>query len=135
MFVVNYGTTITVQGARFATFCGTLPSSKPTRTAANGVAPNGEPSGITLAALAGNRELYRDGIHIAFLEGNSTRFLEPVEPEIENLARLALHGHAEPTPHLPRLRRLARLEAARALTDRRARPAGRWLRGSGSKTA
>ena len=36
--------------------------------------------------------LYRDGIPIAFLEGASTRFLAPVEPKIENLARLALHG-------------------------------------------
>ena len=31
---------------------------------------------------------------------------EPVELEIENIARLALHGHAEPAAHLPRLRRL-----------------------------
>jgi hypothetical protein len=42
------------------------------------------------------------------------RSLEPVEPEIENAARLALHGHAEPAAHLPRLRRLAQLEAAQA---------------------
>jgi hypothetical protein len=68
--------------------------------------------------------LYRDGIPIAFLEGGSKRFLAPVEPEIENMARLALHGHAEPVAHLPRLRRLAQ----------RARPAGRWLRASDSKT-
>ena len=70
--------------------------------------------GPKLAALAGNRVLYRDGIPIAFLEGNNTRFLEPIEPEIENVARLALHGHAEPAAHMPRLRRLAQLEAARA---------------------
>lgn len=36
--------------------------------------------------------LYRDGMPIAFLEGDSTRFLEVVEPEIESLARLALYG-------------------------------------------
>ena len=91
--------------------------------------------GPKLAALAGNRVLYRDGIPIAFLEGDNARFLEPVEPEIENLARLALHGHAEPAAHLPRLRRLAQLEAARTLADRRARPAGWWSRASDSKTA
>jgi ATP-dependent Lhr-like helicase len=90
--------------------------------------------GPKLAALAGNRVLYRDGIPIAFLEGGRKRFLAPVEPEIENMARLALHGHAEPAAHLPRLRRLAQLETARALADRRARPAGRWLRASDSKT-
>jgi len=82
--------------------------------------------GPKLAALAGNRVLYRDGIPIAFLEGNDTRFLEPIKPEIENMARLALHGRAEPAAHLPRLRRLAQLEAARASAKkqrrRRARP-------------
>jgi ATP-dependent Lhr-like helicase len=70
--------------------------------------------GPKLAALAGNRVLYRDGIPIAFLEGDTTQLLEPEEPGIENLARLALHGHAKPAPHLPRLRRLGQLEAARA---------------------
>jgi ATP-dependent helicase Lhr and Lhr-like helicase len=74
--------------------------------------------GPKLAALASNRVLYRDGIPIAFLEGDSTRFLEPVEPEIENIARLALHGHVAPAAHLPRLRRFAQLEAARALAKR-----------------
>ena len=77
--------------------------------------------GPKLAALAGNRVLYRDGIPIAFLEGNSTRFLEPLEPSIENMARLALHGHAKPAAHIPRLRRLAQLEAARALGEKRQR--------------
>jgi ATP-dependent Lhr-like helicase len=75
--------------------------------------------GPKLAAIAGNRVLYRDGIPIAFLEGASTRFLAPVEPKIENLARLALHGHAEPAAHLPRMRRLAQLEAAQAAEKRR----------------
>jgi ATP-dependent Lhr-like helicase len=78
--------------------------------------------GPKLAALAGNRVLYRDGIPIAFLEGNSTRLLEPLEPEIENIARLALHGHAKPAAHIPRLRRLAQLEAARVLGEKRRRP-------------
>jgi ATP-dependent Lhr-like helicase len=91
--------------------------------------------GPKLAALAGNRVLYRDAIPIAFLEADSTRLLEAVGPDIENLARAALHGHAEPSAHLPPLRRLAQLEAARALADRRARPAGRLLRASDSKTA
>ena len=77
--------------------------------------------GPKLASLAGNRVLYRDGIPLAFLEGDSTRFLEPVEPEIENRARLALHGHAEPAAHLPRLRRLAQLEAAREADEKRRR--------------
>jgi ATP-dependent helicase Lhr and Lhr-like helicase len=83
--------------------------------------------GPKLAAIAGNRVLYRDGIPIAFLEGDSTRFLVPVEPEIENRARLALHGHAEPAIHLPRMRRLAKLEAAQAVEKRRrARHGGRF---------
>jgi ATP-dependent Lhr-like helicase len=77
--------------------------------------------GPKLASLTGNRVLYRDGIPLAFLEGESTRFLEPVEPEIENEARLALYGHAEPAAHLPRLRRLAQLEAARAADEKRRR--------------
>jgi ATP-dependent Lhr-like helicase len=70
--------------------------------------------GPKLAALAGNRVLYRGGIPIAFLEGNETRFLETVESDIENRARLALRGHAEPAAHLPRMRRLAQLKAAQA---------------------
>jgi ATP-dependent Lhr-like helicase len=77
--------------------------------------------GPKLAALAGNRVLYCGGSPIAFLEGDSTRFLESVAPEIENLARLALHGHAKPAAHLPRLRRLAQLEAARASVSERRR--------------
>ena len=83
--------------------------------------------GPKLAALTGNRVLYRDGIPIAFLEGDETRLLEPVEGEMENRARLALHGHLEPAAHLPRMRRLAQLEAARASAEahrrsRRGRP-------------
>jgi hypothetical protein len=56
--------------------------------------------------------LYRDGIPLAFLEGNGTHFLEPVEQEIERRARLALYGHADPAMHLPRPRRLAQLQVA-----------------------
>jgi ATP-dependent helicase Lhr and Lhr-like helicase len=77
--------------------------------------------GPKLPALAGNRVLYRDGIPIAILEGDATKLLEPVEPEIENMARLALHGHSEPAAHLPRPRRLAQLEAARASAEARRR--------------
>jgi ATP-dependent Lhr-like helicase len=77
--------------------------------------------GPKLASLAGNRVLYRDGIPLAFLEGDNTRFVEPVEPEIESRARLALRGHADPAPYLPRLRRLAELEAARAADYNRPR--------------
>ena len=75
--------------------------------------------GPKLTALAGNRVLYRVGISIAFLEGDAVRFLEPIEPEIENRVRLALYGHAEPAAHLPRLRRLAQLEAARTSGEKR----------------
>jgi hypothetical protein len=35
------------------------------------------------------------------------------------LARLALHGHAEPAAHLPRMRRLGQLEAAQAVNKSR----------------
>jgi ATP-dependent Lhr-like helicase len=77
--------------------------------------------GPKLASLANNRVLYRDGIPLAFLEGNSTRFLEPLDPDTENRARLALLGHAEPAAHLPRLRRLAQLEAARGADEKRRR--------------
>jgi ATP-dependent Lhr-like helicase len=84
--------------------------------------------GPKLAALAGNRVLYRDGIPIAFLEGDETRFLETVESKIANRARLALHGHAEPAVHLPRMRRLAQLKAARAVEKSRSpRPGGRFV--------
>jgi ATP-dependent Lhr-like helicase len=83
--------------------------------------------GPKLAAVAGNRVLYCDGVPIAFLEGGSMWFLEPVEREIENLARLAIHGHAEPAAHLPRRRRLQLLEAARTSAHpQRAGRAGRF---------
>ncbi|MGH6866555.1 MAG: DEAD/DEAH box helicase [Methyloceanibacter sp.] len=69
--------------------------------------------GPKLAALAGNRILYRDGVPLAFLEAGETRFLEPIEPDIKNIARVALYGHSELGAHLPRLRRLAQLEQSR----------------------
>ncbi len=80
--------------------------------------------GSKLPALAGNRVLYRDGLPVAVLEGDEVRFLEPIEPELEILARATLHGHAEPAAHIPRLRRLRQLEAARAKAKarRRTRP-------------
>jgi ATP-dependent Lhr-like helicase len=81
--------------------------------------------GPKLAAIAGNRVLYRDAVPIVFLEGNETRLLEVIEAEIENKARLALHGHAEPAQHLPRQRRLAQLEAARARSAEPRRRGGR----------
>jgi ATP-dependent Lhr-like helicase len=74
--------------------------------------------GPKLAALTGNRVLYRDGIPVAFLEGDNSRFLEPLDPSIENLARLALHAHAQPAAHRLRLRRLAQLEQARRESNR-----------------
>ena len=87
--------------------------------------------GPKLASHASNRVLYRGGIPLAFLEGSSTRFLEALEPELENRALLALHGHAEPVAHLPRLRRLAQLEAARTEDEklRRSRRVAAWPSG------
>ena len=50
--------------------------------------------GPKLAALVGNRVLYRDGIPIALLEGDSTRFLEPVEPKIKKPRASSLSSRA-----------------------------------------
>ena len=71
--------------------------------------------GPKLPALAGNRVLYRDGMPIAFLEGDS-KFLEVVEPEIESLARLALYGH-------PANQTVYAIEAVRAAAEKSRRPA------------
>src|SRR4029079_17652065 len=79
--------------------------------------------GPKLAALTGNRVLYRDRSHIAFLEGEETRLLEPVEGEMENRARLALHGHLEPAAHLPRMRRPAPTRTAPPLSRAARHPA------------
>jgi len=46
--------------------------------------------GAKLAALTGNRVLYRDGVPLALLVGGEARFLEPLSPEEEWAARSAL---------------------------------------------
>jgi hypothetical protein len=46
--------------------------------------------GPRLAALTGNRVLYRDGIPIALLAAGEVRFLERLEPDAEWQARNAL---------------------------------------------
>jgi ATP-dependent helicase Lhr and Lhr-like helicase len=46
--------------------------------------------GARLAALTGNRLLYRDGVPIAVLSGQTVQFLETVEPAVEWQARKAL---------------------------------------------
>jgi ATP-dependent Lhr-like helicase len=46
--------------------------------------------GARLAALTGNRVLYRDGVPIALLAGGEARFLEKLAPEAEWSARNAL---------------------------------------------
>jgi ATP-dependent Lhr-like helicase len=46
--------------------------------------------GPRLAALTGNRLLYRDGIPIALLAGGEVRFLETIAPEAEWTLRDAL---------------------------------------------
>jgi ATP-dependent Lhr-like helicase len=46
--------------------------------------------GPRLAALTGNRVLYRDGIPIALYAGGEARFLETLEPAEEWAAKKAL---------------------------------------------
>jgi ATP-dependent Lhr-like helicase len=46
--------------------------------------------GPRLAALAGNRLLYRDGVPVATLFGGEVRFVEPLDPATEWFARKAL---------------------------------------------
>ena len=46
--------------------------------------------GPRLAALAGNRLLYRDGVPAATLSGGEIRFVEPLDPATEWFARKAL---------------------------------------------
>jgi ATP-dependent Lhr-like helicase len=69
--------------------------------------------GPRLAALTNNRVLYRDGLPIALFEAGSVRSIEPIEPEFENAARLALFGHDEPGQHLARLLRHYQLARSR----------------------
>jgi ATP-dependent Lhr-like helicase len=53
--------------------------------------------GPKLAALAGNRVLYRDGLPVALLAGGEVQFLETLEPASEWQARIALLRSAMPT--------------------------------------
>ena len=56
--------------------------------------------GPKLAALTGNRVLYRDGIPLALLQGNEVQFLQSLDPRSEALAQMALLRHSEAAPHL-----------------------------------
>ena len=69
--------------------------------------------GPKLAALAGNRVLYRDGLPIALFVGGEVRFLETLEPGTQWQARKALLRGAAPVP---------RAEAAEAVVDLNTRP-------------
>jgi ATP-dependent Lhr-like helicase len=53
--------------------------------------------GPKLAALAGNRVLYRNGLPVALLAGGEVQFLETLEPANEWQARIALLRSAMPT--------------------------------------
>src|SRR5947207_2551028 len=52
--------------------------------------------GPKLAALAGNRVLYRDGLPVALLAGGEVQFLETLEPASEWQARIVLLKSAMP---------------------------------------
>jgi len=54
--------------------------------------------GPRLAALTGNRVLYRDGLPIAVLAGGQVHFLETLDPGSEWQARKALLRGAVPAP-------------------------------------
>ena len=54
--------------------------------------------GPRLAALTGNRVLYRDGLPIALLAGGQVQFLETLDPGAEWQARKALLRGAVPAP-------------------------------------
>ena len=56
--------------------------------------------GPRLAALAGNRMLYRDGIPIAVLEGKETRFLV----DLDAATRWQAHTALVRRPVVPRLK-------------------------------
>jgi ATP-dependent Lhr-like helicase len=53
--------------------------------------------GPKLAALAGNRVLYRNGLPVALLAGGEVQFLETLEPASEWQARIVLLKSAMPT--------------------------------------
>jgi ATP-dependent helicase Lhr and Lhr-like helicase len=52
--------------------------------------------GAKLAALTGNRVLYRDGLPVAFFAGGQAQFLETLDPETEWQAKKALRRGAVP---------------------------------------
>jgi ATP-dependent Lhr-like helicase len=52
--------------------------------------------GAKLAALTGNRILYRDGLPVAFFAGGQAQFLETLDPETEWQAKKALRRGAVP---------------------------------------
>jgi ATP-dependent Lhr-like helicase len=54
--------------------------------------------GPRLAALTGNRLLYRDGVPVALLAGGEARFLATLDPGTEWQARKALLRGAVPAP-------------------------------------
>ena len=76
--------------------------------------------GPKLAALTGNRVLYRDGIPIAFLESDDVRFFEALDPGTEGLARMSLLGHATPASHLRNTGRRLSAEASPPLAGDKA---------------
>ena len=53
--------------------------------------------GAKVAALTGNRVLYRDGLPVALLAAGEVQFLETLEPATEWQARIALLRSAMPT--------------------------------------
>ena len=56
--------------------------------------------GPKLAALTGNRLLYRDGVPVALLAGGEVRFLETLDAASEWEARKALLRGAQPAPSI-----------------------------------
>jgi len=52
--------------------------------------------GARLAALTGNRVLYRDGLPVAFFAGGQAKVLETLDPETEWQAKKALRRGAVP---------------------------------------
>ena len=52
--------------------------------------------GARLAALTGNRVLYRDGLPVALLAGGEVQFLETLEPATEWQAKKSLRRGAVP---------------------------------------
>jgi ATP-dependent Lhr-like helicase len=77
--------------------------------------------GPRLAALTGNRVLYRDGIPVALLAGGEATFLEPLEPAQQWEARKLLLRSAGLRDAIPRLGAGIPAEGARGV-DGRARP-------------